>query len=118
MQRLESESAGEVAGRVDYETAKRLAAGGDVSKRTKLAARSDLSPEILVYLANDDALAVRRAVAASSGHATLFCAPADIRAAVEVFQPQEAALAGLTARLKENFDPRGVLNPGRMQAGV
>ncbi|MEJ2119519.1 MAG: glycolate oxidase subunit GlcE [Alphaproteobacteria bacterium] len=62
--------------------------------------------------------AVRGAVAASGGHATLFRAPADIRAAVEVFQPQDAALAALTARLKENFDPRGVLNPGRMQAGV
>jgi glycolate oxidase FAD binding subunit len=62
--------------------------------------------------------AVRAAVAASGGHATLFRAPADIRAAVEVFQPQDAALAGLTARLKENFDPRGVLNPGRMYAGV
>jgi glycolate oxidase FAD binding subunit len=64
------------------------------------------------------AAAVRGAVAASGGHATLFRAPADIRAAVEVFQPQDAALAALTARLKENFDPRGVLNPGRMQAGV
>ncbi|HUT48450.1 MAG TPA: glycolate oxidase subunit GlcE [Alphaproteobacteria bacterium] len=62
--------------------------------------------------------AVRAAVAATGGHATLFRAPADIRAAVEVFQPQDAALAGITVRLKENFDPRGVLNPGRMYAGV
>jgi len=61
---------------------------------------------------------VRGAVAASGGHATLFRAPADIRAAVEVFQPQEAALAALSARLKENFDPRGILNPGRMYAGA
>jgi glycolate dehydrogenase FAD-binding subunit len=77
----------------------------------------------LVWLAlplRDDADApiVRGAVAASGGHATLFRAPADIRAAVEVFQPQEPALAALTARLKENFDPRGILNPGRMHAGV
>jgi glycolate oxidase FAD binding subunit len=64
------------------------------------------------------AAAVRGAVSANGGHATLFRAPADIRAAVEVFHPQDAALAALTARLKENFDPRGVLNPGRMQAGV
>jgi len=62
--------------------------------------------------------AVRAAVAASGGHATLFRAPADIRAAVEVFQPLDAGPAGLTARLKENFDPNGVLNPGRMYAGV
>jgi glycolate oxidase FAD binding subunit len=77
----------------------------------------------LVWLAmpaSDDAgaPAVRAAVAAADGHATLFRAPADIRAAVDVFQPLEAGLAGLTTRLKENFDPRGVLNPGRMYAGV
>ncbi|MDH3236422.1 MAG: 2-hydroxy-acid oxidase, partial [Alphaproteobacteria bacterium] len=77
----------------------------------------------LVWLAlpvADDAgaPAVRAAVAAAGGHATLFRAPADIRAAVEVFQPQDAALTGITGRLKENFDPNGVLNPGRMYAGV
>lgn len=77
----------------------------------------------LVWLAlpvREDAGAavVRAAVEASGGHATLFRAPADIRAAFEVFQPQDKALAGITARLKENFDPNGVLNPGRMYAGV
>ena len=52
------------------------------------------------------------------GHATLVRAPAAIRAAVDVFEPQEAGLAALSKRLKENFDPKGVLNPGRMWAGV
>ena len=33
-------------------------------------------------------------------------------------QPQEPALAALTKRVKESFDPKGVLNPGRMWAGV
>jgi glycolate oxidase FAD binding subunit len=41
-----------------------------------------------------------------------------VRAAVEVFEPQEAAVAALTRRVKESFDPKGVLNPGRMWAGV
>jgi glycolate oxidase FAD binding subunit len=41
-----------------------------------------------------------------------------VRAAVPVFQPQAEALARLTARLKESFDPRRVLNPGRMYAGL
>ena len=61
---------------------------------------------------------VRRAVAATGGHATLIRAPAAVRAAIDVFAPQDAALAALTKRVKESFDPKGVLNPGRMWAGV
>ncbi len=77
----------------------------------------------LIWLAlppSDDGAAarVRRAVAATGGHATLIRAPAAMRAAVAVFEPQEAAVAALTRRLKESFDPKGVLNPGRMYAGV
>jgi len=70
--------------------------------------------------AADDAGAatVRRAVAATGGHATLIRAPAAIRAAVPVFQPQDAALAALTRRVKESFDPKGVFGPGRMWAGI
>ena len=41
-----------------------------------------------------------------------------MRAAVDVFEPQHGALAALTKRVKESFDPKGVLNPGRMWAGV
>lgn len=63
--------------------------------------------------------AVRYAVAAhGGGHATLVRASAAIRAATPVFQPQDAALALLTKRLKQQFDPSGILNPGRMVAGV
>ena len=64
------------------------------------------------------AAAIRRAVAAAGGHATLIRAPAALRAAVEVFDPQPAALAAVSKRVKEGFDPKGVLNPGRMWAGV
>ena len=68
----------------------------------------------------DDAGAalVRQAVAAAGGHATLIRAPASARAAIDVFTPQDAAVAALTKRVKESFDPKGVLNPGRMWAGV
>jgi glycolate oxidase FAD binding subunit len=70
--------------------------------------------------AADDAGAaiVRRAVAATGGHATLMRAPAAIRAVVPVFQPQDEALAALTRRVKESFDPKGVFGPGRMWAGI
>lgn len=62
-----------------------------------------------------DAAAIRGAVA-GRGHATLLRAPAALRARVPVFEPQPAPLAALSARVKKQFDPRGVLNPGRMVA--
>jgi glycolate oxidase FAD binding subunit len=70
--------------------------------------------------ASEDAGAalVRRAVAATGGHATLIRAPAAVRAAVDVFPAQEAGVAAVTKRIKAAFDPSGVLNPGRMWAGV
>jgi glycolate oxidase FAD binding subunit len=52
--------------------------------------------------------------AVTNGHATLIRAPEAVRAAVPVFQPQSAALAALTHRVKESFDPKGLFNPGRM----
>ena len=58
---------------------------------------------------------VRRCVRAhGGGHATLVRASAATRMTVPVFEPQPPALATLSARLKAEFDPKGVLNPGRM----
>jgi glycolate oxidase FAD binding subunit len=70
--------------------------------------------------ARDDAHAptVRGALAAAGGHATLIRAPAAVRAAVEVFEPPSAAVLALTKRVHESFDPKGVLNSGRMWAGI
>ena len=64
------------------------------------------------------AAAIRDAVASTGGHATLVRASAAVRASVEVFDPEMGALAALTKRVKDSFDPKGVLNPGRMWAGV
>ncbi len=74
----------------------------------------------LALPASDDAGAalVRAALPAGGGHATLIRAPAALRAAVPVFQPQPAPLAALTARVKASFDPNRVLNPGRMYPGI
>ncbi|MFQ5785774.1 MAG: glycolate oxidase subunit GlcE [Alphaproteobacteria bacterium] len=78
----------------------------------------------LVWLAfgnaGDDggAALVRAAIDGTGGHATLMRADAGLRGALPVFQPQDAALAALTRRVKEGFDPHRVLNPGRMYAGV
>lgn len=62
---------------------------------------------------------VRSAVAhAGGGHATLVRAGVDARAQVPVFHPQPEAVAALSRRLKDNFDPARVLNPGRMVEGL
>jgi glycolate oxidase FAD binding subunit len=61
---------------------------------------------------------IHPAVAKAGGHATLIRAPAAIRAAVAVFDPQATGVAALTRRVKGSFDPNGILNPGRMWAGV
>jgi glycolate oxidase FAD binding subunit len=64
------------------------------------------------------AAAIRAVVERAGGHATLVRAAPATRMAVQVFEPQADALASLTRRLKAAFDPHGILNPGRMYAGV
>jgi glycolate oxidase FAD binding subunit len=62
--------------------------------------------------------AVRTAVRAAGGHATLVRAPAEVRASVPVFEPLPDPVMRVQAGIKATFDPAGVLNPGRMYAGV
>jgi glycolate oxidase FAD binding subunit len=73
----------------------------------------------VLLAAGDDvgAALVRRAVKAYGGHATLIRAPMAARAALDVFATQDAGMAGLTKRVKDSFDPKAILNPGRMWAG-
>jgi len=60
--------------------------------------------------------AVRATAAALGGHATLWRAPAALKQAVGAFQPLPAPLMKLHQNLKAAFDPRGILNPGRLYA--
>jgi glycolate oxidase FAD binding subunit len=60
--------------------------------------------------------AIRRAVASMGGHALLVRADAAVRERIPVFEPQPEPLAQLTRRVKQSFDPKRVLNPGRMYA--
>jgi glycolate oxidase FAD binding subunit len=64
------------------------------------------------------AAAIRSAVKAAGGHATLVRAPDEVRAVVDVFEPQSDAVMRITSGIKNSFDPSGILNPGRMYAGV
>ena len=81
----------------------------------------------LVWLAasgdNDAGASIIRAAIegtpeASGGHATLVRASETLRRVVPVYQPQDPALAALTRRVKDSFDPKAVLNPGRIYEGV
>ena len=64
------------------------------------------------------AAAIRSALFGTGGYATLVRGPADIRAAIDVFEPLSPALRVLTAGIKQSFDPDGLFNPGRMIAGI
>jgi glycolate oxidase FAD binding subunit len=55
-----------------------------------------------------------KALAGDDGHATLMRAPDSVRLQVEPFQPLPVAVEALTARIRAQFDPKGVFNPGRM----
>jgi glycolate oxidase FAD binding subunit len=61
--------------------------------------------------------AIRGADRRGTGHATLIEGSPELRRSVPVFEPQSPSLAALTARIKEAFDPRRILNPGRIVDG-
>jgi glycolate oxidase FAD binding subunit len=74
----------------------------------------------LIWLATasvkDAGATVIRAAVKGKGHATLVRASDSIRASVPVFEPEAAAVAALSRRIKSSFDPAGLINPGRMVA--
>ena len=60
--------------------------------------------------------AVRGAAARLGGHAVLYRAPESLRCREGAFAPLAPAMLALHRRLKKSFDPRGILNPGRLYA--
>jgi glycolate oxidase FAD binding subunit len=60
---------------------------------------------------------VRSRVSAAGGHATLLRASEEVRRQVDVFHPQTEGLAALSERVRRSFDPKGVLNRGRLIRG-
>lgn len=67
--------------------------------------------------ADGGATDIRRVLAAQSGYATLIRADAEVRGAIDVFQPMDPGIARMSQAVKTVFDPAGILNPGRMYDG-
>ena len=61
--------------------------------------------------------AVRGAEGLGTGHATLVKGSPALRRSVPVFEPAAAPLAALSRRVKDAFDPKHILNPGRLVEG-
>jgi glycolate oxidase FAD binding subunit len=57
---------------------------------------------------------VRQRVEAAGGHAALIRASEQVRRNVDVFHPQAGGVAALSQRVRNSFDPRIILNRGRM----
>ncbi|MGA7717530.1 MAG: 2-hydroxy-acid oxidase, partial [Bradyrhizobium sp.] len=51
-------------------------------------------------------------------HAMLLRAGNEVRRQVDVFQPASASVAALSERVRQSFDPKGILNRGRMARGT
>jgi glycolate oxidase FAD binding subunit len=61
---------------------------------------------------------VRARVNAAGGHATLIRASEQVRRNIDVFHPQQDGLAKLSERVRHGFDPKNILNRGRMIRGA
>jgi len=74
----------------------------------------------LVWVAGSPTLHNRVVAAAQAGRGTwtVLRAPEPMRVAVDVVPSEAPALARITRRVKAAMDPSGILNPGRLYAGV
>ena len=61
---------------------------------------------------------VRQRANAAGGHATLLRASEAVRRQVDVFHPAAEGVAALGERVRQSFDPKGILNRGRMRRGT
>ncbi len=68
--------------------------------------------------ADAGATEIRRVIASTGGHATLVRAPDDVKASIDVFEPMHSGVELMTKRLKQVFDPSGILSRGRLYADL
>jgi glycolate oxidase FAD binding subunit len=67
--------------------------------------------------ADGHAAALRQRLGSIGGHATLIRGSESVRRGIDVFEPQQKGLAALGQRVKTSFDPKHILNRGRMMRG-
>ncbi len=68
----------------------------------------------LLWVRAPEAFDLRSAMTGIPGHATLVRASDAAKARHGVFHPEPAPVAALSDGLRRRFDPKGILNPGRM----
>lgn len=98
------------------------ARAAEVAKRVDAEVGGDMffdwaGARLWLALKGEDAAnhaAIRKIAEAAGGKAMLFKAPDDLKSGTPVFHPEPGALATLTARVCDAFDPERILNPGRM----
>lgn len=79
----------------------------------------DLGGEVRWIAASGDPALFRQAAAAAGGHATLFRDTESPAHPVDgVFQPLAPSAYEIVRRLKKEFDPKSIFNPGRLVAGI
>src|SRR6202022_1590731 len=67
--------------------------------------------------AHAQAALLRPRVGAAGGHAMLLRASDEVRRNVDVFNPAKSGVAALSERVRLGFDPKSILNRGRMTRG-
>jgi len=87
------------------------ASGWRVAEALAGVALYDWAGGLVWLLSQDDPAKIRATVGALGGHAVCY------RGRTPAFEPLGGPLAALSARVKAAFDPKGVLNPGRMAEG-
>ena len=74
-------------------------------------------PAVTASKPDGQAALLRSRVEAVGGHAMLLRASDQLRRNVDVFHPQNGGLAALCERVRNSFDPKRILNRGRMLRG-
>lgn len=97
------------------------ASGGEIAARLMDATSGRVIMDwagglVWLQINGSDAFAqqVRDIAMTVDGQAVLVRAPASTRQSIPVFHPENPALARINAKIKDNFDPEGILNPGRL----
>lgn len=97
----------------------RLAVRGQTPALGLGATAFDLAGEVRWIKGDLQAQAVRQAAQAAGGHATLFRSGETSPLPTDgVFQPMAPSARAITERLKREFDPKSIFNPGRLVAGI